>query len=43
MAISEFQVRTIQFVPGLRGGIASSSTEDALKSDLVWVGTDCQK
>ena len=40
------RVRAIQFVPGLNGGVANTSTgrdhalEDPLKCDTVWVGTD---
>ncbi len=49
------RVMAIQFVPGLNGGVANSSSplhgggggggggEDPLKCDTVWVGTDSQR
>lgn len=46
--LPENRVRNIQFVPGIAsGGVATSnassmSPEEALKSDLVFVGMDCQ-
>ena len=37
-------VRTVQFVPGVNGGVACSSSaalmDEPLKADMVWVGTD---
>ena len=37
-------VRTVQFVPGMNGGLACSSNaalmDEPLKADMVWVGTD---
>jgi hypothetical protein len=43
----EATARSVQFVPGLNGGVATSkhalanaTAEEALKADLVWVGND---
>ncbi len=36
-------VRAILFVPGSSGGVAAPSTEEPLKSDIVFVATDDKK
>ena len=44
--LEDYLVRTIQYVPGLNGGVASTTAalmKDPLVADLVWVGTDSQK
>ena len=49
-SLPDVHVRTLQFVPGLNGGVATSTTmanstsgDSPLKADMVWVGTDTQK
>ena len=49
IALEQLAVRTVQFVPGMTGGVAAGSglsrsnvslMEDPLKADMVWVGTN---
>jgi hypothetical protein len=42
VALEKSHVRTVQFVPGMSGGLACSSSamEEPLRADMVWVGTD---
>ena len=50
IALEHLAVRTLQFVPGMTGGVAVGSgnsgsrcvslMEDPLKADMVWVGTN---
>lgn len=50
IALEHLAVRTVQFVPGMTGGVAAgmssrastgaSLMEDPLKADMVWVGTN---
>ncbi|TRY79106.1 hypothetical protein TCAL_02839 [Tigriopus californicus] len=43
ISLEHFYARTIQYVPGLTNGVANSSPDDPLRSDLVWVGVNTQK
>jgi hypothetical protein len=42
ITLEETAVKTIQYIPGLHGGIPSPDGEP-LKGDLVWVGTDSKR
>jgi hypothetical protein len=42
ITLDETMVKTIQYVPGLHGGVPSPDGEH-MKGDLVWVGTDSKR
>ena len=42
LTLEDTMVKTIQYVPGLHGGVPSPDGE-AMKGDLVWVGTDARR